>query len=393
MRVSRTLCALAAVVPLVGVSAVAAVAQPTPLSSTGTVRIAGADRYGTSAAVSGKSFTTPQGAVFVASGQNFPDALAGGAAAAKRVAPLLLTGSTRLPGGIATEIKRLRPAKIYILGGTGAVSAGTASALARIAPTQRIGGSDRYATAANISKATFPATTTVYIASGLGFADALSGGPAAAKQGAPMLLTGTTSLPSTTRTELARLKPTQVKILGGTGAVSSRVQDQIRAALPGATITRYSGADRYATAANIAKALWPTGAHAVFYASGTNFPDGLSATPAAAVNRAPLLLSSKSCMPGATSSATKTLNPALRAFIGGTGVLTTSTTTCGGGSTPPPPPPNNPPPPSSDYDCGDFATWAQAQAIFDRYYPTYGDVFNLDSDGDLIACETLPGAP
>lgn len=67
----------------------------------------------------------------------------------------------------------------------------------------------------------------------------------------------------------------------------------------------------------------------MFYASGTDFPDGLSATPAAAGNSAPLLLSSKSCMPAATSTATKTLNPALRVFIGGTGVITTSTTACG----------------------------------------------------------------
>lgn len=329
MRVSKTLRAVTLVVPLVGVSAVGAVAEPTPLASTGTVRISGADRYGTSAAVSSKSFTLPQGAVFVASGQNFPDALAGGAAAAKRAAPLLLTSSTRLPAGIAAEVKRLHPAKIYVLGGTGAVSASTASTLAAIAPTQRIGGSDRYSTAANVSTSTFPTASTVYIASGLGFADALSGGPAAAKDGAPMLLTATTSLPSATRTELARLKPTTIKILGGTGAISTRVQDQIRTAVPGATITRYSGADRYATAANIAKALWPSGSRAVFYASGTDFPDGLSATPAAAVNSAPLLLSGKSCMPTATSAATKTLNPTLRVFIGGTGVITTSTTTCG----------------------------------------------------------------
>jgi hypothetical protein len=144
-----------------------------------------------------------------------------------------------------------------------------------------------------------------------------------------MLLTAASSLPSATRTELARLKPTRIKILGSTGAVSSRVQDQIRAAVPGASITRYSGADRYATAANIAKALWPTGSRTVFYASGTAFPDGLSGTPAAAVNKAPLLLSTKSCMPGATATATKTLNPSLRVFIGGTSVVTTSTTTCG----------------------------------------------------------------
>lgn len=393
MYVSRVLSAAVGVVVL-GVPAVGAVAAPTPLTSTGTVRISGADRYATSAEVSQRSFTTPQEVVFVASGQNFPDALAGGAAAAKQVAPLLLTSGTRTPAVVSAEVKRLQPTKIYVLGGTGAISASTASALGAIAPVQRVGGGDRYATAANISKSIFPTASTVYIASGLGFADALSGGPAAAKQGAPMLLTATSSLPSATRAELGRLQPTQVTILGGTGAVSTSVQDQIHAAAPGASITRYSGANRYATAAAVAKAVWPTGAHTVFYASGTDFPDGLSGTPSAAVNDAPLLLTTKSCMPAPTASATTILNPALRAFIGGSGVISTSTTTCG--STPPPtspPPPTTPPAPSGDYDCGDFATWPQAQAVFEEYYPAYGDVFDLDRDGDLIACEALLGAP
>ena len=41
-------------------------------------------------------------------------------------------------------------------------------------------------------------------------------------------------------------------------------------------------------------------------------------------------------------------------------------------------------------DCADFATQAEAQTWFDHYYPTEGDVANLDGDNDLIACEDLP---
>ena len=43
--------------------------------------------------------------------------------------------------------------------------------------------------------------------------------------------------------------------------------------------------------------------------------------------------------------------------------------------------------------CSDFATWRQAQDYFEFYYPHYGDIARLDQDNDLIACETLPGAP
>lgn len=68
---------------------------------------------------------------------------------------------------------------------------------------------------------------------------------------------------------------------------------------------------------------------------------------------------------------------------------TTSTTTAATA----PPTTIRPGNPGDSKNCSDFSTWAAAQAWFNLYYPYYGDVANLDSDGDLIACETLPGAP
>ena len=72
----------------------------------------------------------------------------------------------------------------------------------------------------------------------------------------------------------------------------------------------------------------------------------------------------------------------------------------GSGDCPQPPPPPQPPtppqPPSNPGDsknCSDFDTYAQAKAWFDTYFPYYGDVARLDSDGDGIPCESLPGAP
>jgi hypothetical protein len=59
-------------------------------------------------------------------------------------------------------------------------------------------------------------------------------------------------------------------------------------------------------------------------------------------------------------------------------------------TTTPPAVPGNP---GDTKNCGDFATYAEAKAWFDTYYPYYGDVAKLDRDGNLIPCETLPGAP
>ncbi len=68
--------------------------------------------------------------------------------------------------------------------------------------------------------------------------------------------------------------------------------------------------------------------------------------------------------------------------------------------TPPPPPTTTttttvagPANPGNSRNCSDFSTWSEAQAWHDTYYPYYGDVAQLDADGDGIACESLPGAP
>jgi hypothetical protein len=59
----------------------------------------------------------------------------------------------------------------------------------------------------------------------------------------------------------------------------------------------------------------------------------------------------------------------------------------------PSPSPTPPANPGNSKNCGDFSTWRAAQDWFDTYFRYYGDVARLDSDGDRIVCETLPGAP
>jgi hypothetical protein len=49
--------------------------------------------------------------------------------------------------------------------------------------------------------------------------------------------------------------------------------------------------------------------------------------------------------------------------------------------------------PGDTKNCGDFSPWSEAQEWFEFFYPHCEDVANLDADGDLVACESLPGAP
>lgn len=325
MRLRNVLLALLASTALVA----SASATPVPLPS-GSIRLAGGDRYATAAAISNASFAPPVESVFIASGLDYPDALSAGPAAALSDSPVLLVGKGTLNAHTKNELQRLNPQKIIIAGGQGAVGADVAAELATYGEVTRWEGPDRYATAATISARSWVGSSPVVVlASGETFADALSGGPAAAQTDAPMLLARNASLPDSTRNELVRLKPSQVYLLGGTGAISSAVEAAVKTAT-GATVTRVSGADRYETSAAVARQFWPGGASTMFFATGLAFPDAVSGTPAAAVNSAPIVLTRLDCMPRAVAQLKRDMNPTTTAILGGTGVVASSgaTTEC-----------------------------------------------------------------
>jgi putative cell wall binding repeat protein len=82
---------------------------PPGQSSLDVVRYAGADRYATAAAVSAAAFNPGVPVAYVAIGNNFPDALAGGAAAAVNGGPVLLLSAAGVPDATAAELDRLNP--------------------------------------------------------------------------------------------------------------------------------------------------------------------------------------------------------------------------------------------------------------------------------------------
>jgi hypothetical protein len=174
-------------------------------------RLAGPDRYATAAAISRNHFPQLDGEgqpVFIATGENFPDALAGGPAAAYFGGPILLVRNHSIPPDTVMELDRIHPAWIAVLGGTGVVSQNVEDQLDAYTDGEvyRLAGPNRYATAAAISWATFdPGVDAAYVATGANFPDALAGGPAAAVRGAPILLVTKTSIPDETVDELDRL--------------------------------------------------------------------------------------------------------------------------------------------------------------------------------------------
>jgi putative cell wall-binding protein len=259
---------------------------------------------------------------YVATGLDFPDALAGGPAAGIQGGPVLLTEKGRLPPATRDELARLRPGRIVVLGGTGAVSATVAQQLQAYtpAPVERLQGADRFATAVAVSRSAFaPGVSAAFVATGAAFPDALAAGPAAIKVGGPVLLTQPGSLPAATRNELVRLAPSTVYLIGGTSAVSESVRLAIAQAT-GKPVVRLAGADRYSTAVAVSKAFFALPA-SVYLATGANFPDALATVQAAGRAGSPLLLVQRDGIPSSVASELVRLHPPRTYLSGGTGVI------------------------------------------------------------------------
>lgn len=182
-------------------------------------RLSGADRFATAVAVAG-AMGNPT-TVFEATGLNFPDALAGGPAAIKSGGVILLTdGSSQAPA-TAAYLAAHTGGKHYALGGPAAAADKTATPLV---------GSDRYGTAAGVADTFFPGATSVGVATGVDFPDALAAGPDLAAKGAPLVLVAPTgALPGTSTALLLALSSTVkgAEIFGGTASVSDDVATQV----------------------------------------------------------------------------------------------------------------------------------------------------------------------
>lgn len=182
-------------------------------------RLSGSNRYGTAAAISREFFAPGVPVAVIATGNKFPDGLAAGPAADELGGPVLFVSRTSVPSVTRTELLRLKPQRILVVGGTAAISSAVRSELDTLTAgsATRVSGSSRYETAAAVSQSAFPGGASIaYLAVGENFPDALTGGAAAGIQGAPMLLKPTATLNAATKAELQRLNPDRIMILGGT---------------------------------------------------------------------------------------------------------------------------------------------------------------------------------
>ena len=222
---------------------------------------------------------------------------------------MLLVERTRIAPEVLVELQRLTPGEVVIVVGYAAVSLEMERTVAAEGMTvRRVAGSDRYATASELSREQFPwGALSVHIAKGLGFADAMAAGVLAAVEDGPVLLVRPDGIPQATADELARLRPQRVVIVGGTQAIGEEVARLLEGFAP--QVSRLWGADRYTTSVAVAQSRFHQGTPAVFLASAEQFAHGLGVVGPAGRLGGPVLLTTSSCVPQVVMAELDRLRP------------------------------------------------------------------------------------
>lgn len=284
-------------------------------------RVAGANRFDTSIELSKRGWpegVSDSGAVVLATGANYPDALAAAPLAGSLDAPVLLVPGGELADGLKAELRRLYSGEatgtLWVVGGEGAVSESVVQQAVAFLGSQgvhvasrRLAGADRWGTCAEIAREVGvrtdgPFAQTAFVVSGQNYPDALAIGALAAAERVPIMLVSAGSVSPAVQQAMDELGVEHSTILGGTGVVSSAVeawlethghrQDGVADGVANVD-TRLGGATRYDTALAAVDYSVEMGGFddgTLYFATGTNWPDALALASLAGKDGYPLVL-------------------------------------------------------------------------------------------------------
>ncbi len=258
--------------------------NPVHAASGDVERLAGDDRYETSAKIADKKFTTSSYAI-ITRGDAYADGLAASVLSGALNAPVLLVRSNTLPDSISSRLTALGKPRVIILGGTVAVSTAVENALKDLVGSSyvtRLGGADRFATAALVAAEAAKYATlsrTAFIVNGFASADSLVAGPAAFRDRMPILQVYKDSIPDVTKQAIANRGINKIIIVGGTDVVSNSVATALGKLSGVSSVRRLWGSTRYETSVEFAKDQFPyVGNFCLVRGADDNLADAIGAT-------------------------------------------------------------------------------------------------------------------
>ncbi|WP_051542244.1 cell wall-binding repeat-containing protein [Clostridium lundense] len=260
-------------------------------------RVAGKDRFetcvNTAKKLNSRSDEEKCKNVIVSSGFGFADALCGSVLAKKINAPVLLVGKDMQNSQNALNYINSNVSKdgnVYILGGEASVNSNIENTIKNSGyKVKRLYGKDRLQTCNEVFKElNIKEKTPIVIVNGFNFPDALSVSAPASINGYPILLSGKDTLPDYIKNIINGVKPSEIFIIGGEGAISKNIEGEINKINSGIKINRLAGKDRYDTSLKVNQHFKNN--ESVLLASGQNYPDALSGSALAAQINGSLLL-------------------------------------------------------------------------------------------------------
>ena len=252
-------------------------------------RIYGSNRIQTAIELAGRNYKQAENVV-IADSRNYPDALTGGVLAYYLNGPILLT-DYNLNSDVSQELDRLNPKNVYIVGGENSISKYVERILSKKYKVFRLSGVDRYETSEKVAQKIYSIignSQSAVLADGTNYPDALTSSMIAIKKKSPILLTYPNKIPESTAKFIGDEKLNQMIVVGGENSVSKAVYDSLSMK----DKSRIAGKNRYETSVLIAKQVY-NDPKDMYIASGENYADALCASPIAAKNNSPILLSSR----------------------------------------------------------------------------------------------------
>lgn len=294
-------------------------------------RLSGSTALDTMTAVTKQGFASRScDTVVVATTGGYWDALTASGLAGLKGCPVLLTDKGRLSSQTASEIKRLGASRVYIAGGTSAVSKGVESSIRKLSgvkTVKRLAGSTAVGTALKIYEERKGSWgNTAIVATSGGFQDALSISPYAYQNHAPIFLadSSTGKLDSRTASAIKKGGFKYVVIVGGKAAVSGQVEKQ----LAGMTVKRLSGDTAYETSAAVAAWCVSHGmkANRMGVATGSSYYDALAGAALCGRYNSALVLVDNGHNAAAKSFVSKRKKSIYKLFVfGGTAAVSNAT--------------------------------------------------------------------
>jgi lactocepin len=262
----------------------------------GWVRLSGSGRYDTMAEIVSEGWSGQTGGtVVVATGEGFKDALSAAGLAGLDGGPVVLTAGKSLSSQAESQLRALRPSKVYVAGGTFAVSDDVLKAIKSatgVTPTRVSGQTSASTSAALATTGRGRWDGTAIVATNRSFKDALSVAPLSYAKRWPILLADDGK--SLNKDVLKALKDCGIKrayVVGGELAVTANVERQLKEA--GVELAgRLAGANGPATSRAIADFALGNGLTAanMAFATSQNFPDALAGAALCGKNGSVLLL-------------------------------------------------------------------------------------------------------